>query len=121
LSIRLAEYDWEALGALIDGGEEILVHFGTDWCAPCKRLERVLVGLLEEERLHLKVAKINVEDFPDLASRYSVTKNPTLCYFRQGRLEKSSQGFMTGEEVLDFSNGLERFSSGLGLVGGDAD
>jgi thioredoxin len=106
--VRLKEYNGATLCALLGEADSVLVHFGTDWCAPCKRLERTLLGLLQTGSLGAQVAKVNVEDEPDLAKHYSVTKNPTLCYFFKGELVKTRVGMACEKTVL-------------GMVGGNTD
>lgn len=79
--------------ALQESTAPLLVHFGTDWCAPCKRLERVLSELMADWGDGVRVAKINVEDDPETAKAFQVTRNPTLCLFRDGRLVDRQEGF----------------------------
>ena len=98
--MRIQEYGTSTLPGLLGDTDRVLVHFGTDWCGPCKRLERVLLGLVEKEALGAHLAKVNVEDEPELAQLYSVTKNPTLCYFEHGSLVRSREGFASEEVVL---------------------
>ena len=94
MASRIKEYDPTALAALLQTETPALVQFGTDWCAPCKRQERVLTELSEtwSERIH--IGKVNVEDWPDLAKAHQVTKNPTLCLFISGRIQKRHEGYL---------------------------
>ena len=106
--MRLKECTSQNVEELVSQPGELLLHFGTDWCTPCKRLERVLVELLKEERLGVAVAKVNVEDEPELAGRFGVSKNPTLCLLRNGEVAARREGFADANAVL-------------ALVRGDAD
>ena len=74
---RLKECDPQSLAELLAVPDPLLLHFGTDWCTPCKRLEKVLLSV--HESLPARLAKVNVEDHPEIAQDLSVTKNPTLC------------------------------------------
>lgn len=108
MAMRLRECDSAGLTALLDETTEVLVHFGTDWCGPCRRLERVLCELLEQGLTGLSVVKVNVEDHPELARVHSVGRNPTLCFFSGPTLTARREGFADAAEVLR-------------LVGRDAD
>lgn len=99
---RLKEYDSGGLSQLVESAIKVLVHFGTDWCAPCKRLERVLCEMLDGELGDFTVVKVNVEDYPDAARMHGVTKNPTLCYFVGGTMSGRREGFADANEILRF-------------------
>jgi thioredoxin 1 len=91
---RIREYNAATFEqALSSAQAPFLVHFGTDWCSPCKRLERLLLELLQDWGEAVVVGKVNVEDEPDLASSYAVTRNPTVCLFRDGELIARQEGF----------------------------
>jgi thioredoxin 1 len=95
---RLKECNPGNLESLLAESEPLLLHFGTDWCTPCKRLERVLLGL--NEAIAVRVAKVNVEDHPEIAKQFSVTKNPTLCVVKEGEVAGRHEGFLEAEGVL---------------------
>ena len=97
---RLIECTPSNLTNLLDESDALLLHFGTDWCTPCKRLERVLLEL--SDTLDARVAKVNVEDHPEIAKQFSVTKNPTLCLVKEGDVAARHEGFLEPEGVLAF-------------------
>lgn len=97
---RLKECDPKNLTSLLAEPDPLLLHFGTDWCTPCKRLERVLLGL--DGTLGARVAKVNVEDYPEIAERFSVTKNPTLCLLKEGQVAERHEGYLEPNAVLAF-------------------
>jgi thioredoxin 1 len=101
MQTRLREYTSATLEQALSAAEPpLLVHFGTDWCPPCKKLEKILLELLRDEGDSLRVGKVNVEDQPELARTYSVTRNPTVCVFREGQLVARHEGFTDRPELL---------------------
>ena len=98
---RIREYTQATLPPALAATEcPFFVHFGTDWCTPCKRLERVLGELAVDWGDTVLVGKVNVEDEPELAKSYAITRNPTLCLFRAGQLVVKREGFSDKAELL---------------------
>lgn len=99
---RIKEYDQEELSAQLQAESALLIQFGTDWCAPCKRQERVMLGLADTWRDRLSIGKVNVEDWPQIAEEHQVRKNPTLCLFLSGRLTHRHEGLLDAENLARF-------------------
>ncbi|MEX1007043.1 MAG: thioredoxin [Acidimicrobiia bacterium] len=76
------------------GGSEtpVLVDFWAEWCGPCKMVAPTLVEIAGEQRGKLTVAKLNVDDNPDIARRYEVMSIPTLLVFKDGQPAKRIVG-----------------------------
>lgn len=64
----------------------VLVDFTADWCPPCRILAPHIDALAREREGRLIVAKVNVDDQPDLASRFGILSLPTLLFFREGQV-----------------------------------
>lgn len=62
----------------------VLVDFWADWCGPCKMIAPVLEEVATEQHDRAVVAKVNIDEAPDLAARYGITAIPTLMVFRNG-------------------------------------
>ncbi|MDO4837475.1 MAG: thioredoxin [Clostridia bacterium] len=80
----------------------VLVDFWATWCGPCRMLSPVVEQLAANHADTLTVAKVNVDDCPDLASRYGIMSIPTLLLFKSGQLVDKAVGY----QPLD---GLEAF------------
>jgi len=72
----------EEIGA---ADEPVLVDFWAEWCGPCKMVAPILDEIAEEHAGKLRIAKLNVDDNPEIARRYSVMSIPTLIVFRDGQ------------------------------------
>lgn len=70
----------------------VLVDFWATWCGPCRMLAPVIAQIAEEQAGKIKVCKVDVDEQPELAYRYSISSIPTLKVFKDGQLVKSSVG-----------------------------
>ena len=70
----------------------VLVDFWATWCGPCRMLSPVVDELSEENADKLTVGKVNVDDCPDLASRFGVMSIPTLILFKDGKVVDKTIG-----------------------------
>ncbi len=70
----------------------VLVDFWAEWCGPCKMVAPTLAEIADEQRGKLTVAKLNVDDNPDIARRFEVMSIPTLLVFKDGQPAKRIVG-----------------------------
>lgn len=64
----------------------VVVDFWAEWCGPCKVLSPIVDQLAQEYAGKIKVAKLNVDEYSNLATRYNVMSIPTLKFFKGGKL-----------------------------------
>lgn len=78
----------------------VLVDFWAPWCGPCRMIAPVVEGISEELGEKAVVGKINVDEQPELASRFGVMSIPTLAVFKGGRLAGSLVGVRSKQDIL---------------------
>ena len=82
----------------------VLLDFYADWCGPC-RMVSPLVDEIAEENPQYLVAKINVDEEPELAESFSVTSIPTLVVMKGGKVVAQSSGARPKEQILAMLEG----------------
>jgi thioredoxin 1 len=81
--------------------EAVIVDFWAEWCGPCKMIAPVLDEIAMEQAGKVKVAKLNVDDNPDLARRFDVMSIPTLIVFKDGEAKKRLVGAKGKGQLLE--------------------
>ncbi|MBQ1642695.1 MAG: thioredoxin [Oscillospiraceae bacterium] len=80
----------------------VLVDFWASWCGPCKMLAPILEEVGREKEGSLKIAKINVDDEPELANQFGINSIPSVFLFKNGQVANRAVGLMPKAKVLEF-------------------
>src|SRR6516162_4134734 len=96
-TIEINEGNFEA--EVLRSAQPVLVDFWAEWCGPCKALGPVL-DEIAGERAGVKVAKVNVDDNPELAARFAIRAIPTLLYFAGGEVRDQSLGLVNKKAIV---------------------
>ena len=79
--------------------EPVLVDFWAEWCVPCHMVSPVVEEIGQEKGESLRVAKLNIDENPEVTRRYGVMSIPTLMLFKGGE-EKARMVGAKGKEAL---------------------
>ncbi len=79
----------------------VVVDFWAEWCGPCKMIAPVLEEIAREHGDTLQIAKLNVDENPNVARRYDVMSIPTLLVFRNGEVAKRLVGAKGKAQLLE--------------------
>lgn len=77
----------------------VIVDFWAPWCNPCKALAPILDKVAREYGGKVKVAKVNTDEQPQLAERYSILNIPSLKIFHRGELVDEFTGLTTRQNI----------------------
>lgn len=91
---------------LLESGEAFLVDYWAPWCVYCRRIAPAYEKLAEQYEGKVKIAKINIDENPNLADREHIEVIPTLVLYSGGK----AQGFIVAPES---KAAMEEFIEGL--------
>lgn len=90
---------------VIQNQKPVLVEFWAEWCGPCRAVAPILEQIAAEKSDTISVVKVNIDENPDLANRYSVTSIPNMLIFRDGEEIGEIIGAQPKGVILDFLDG----------------
>ena len=95
LHIDRNNFQSEVLGS----DRPVLLDFWAPWCGPCRMVGPIL-DEIAGERSDIKVAKINVDEQPELAGQFGVMSIPTLVVMKDGRIVQQAVGVRPKAQIL---------------------
>ena len=84
---------------VLNSEKPVLLDFFASWCGPCRMVAPIL-DEIAEEREDIKVCKVDIDEQPELASRFRVMSVPTLMVMKDGKIVEQSIGAKPKHQIL---------------------
>lgn len=95
IAVNKDNFEQEVLNSTIP----VLVDFWAQWCGPCRALNPTIEELASEYEGKIKIAKVNIDENPEISSNYSVMSIPTLLIFNNGEVAEQMVGLVPKEKI----------------------
>lgn len=84
---------------VLNSDRPVLLDFWAPWCGPCRMVGPIL-DEIAGERGGIKVAKVNVDEQPELAGQFGVMSIPTLVVMKDGKVVQQAVGVRPKAQIL---------------------
>lgn len=117
-NVSEADFEYEVLA--YSQQAPVVVDFWAEWCVPCRTLGPLLEHLAQEGQGSFRLAKVNVDDNPNLALRYGIHGIPAVKAFREGKMVAEFAGVQPEPRLREFLRALAPTKSDLALEKGNS-
>jgi putative thioredoxin len=118
INVNKANFEYEVIEYSMD--TPVLVDFWAEWCVPCKTLDPILVDLVTQGDGSFRLARLNVDENPDLTLRFNVTTVPAVKAFREGSIVAEFSGLKPREYIAKFLRLVVPSTADIQLDKGDS-
>jgi thioredoxin 1 len=87
-AVTEATFDAEVLA----NSKPVIVDYWAEWCGPCRQVAPVLEEIASEYGDKIDVVKLNIDENPNVATRYRIMAIPTMSVFQNGEVVKQIVG-----------------------------
>ena len=91
--------DAEFESSVLQSDKPVILDFWAEWCQPCKMLSPTVEAIADEYEEKIKVGKLNVDDNPNIATKYGIRGIPTLLFFKGGEVVQQMVGVKSKAEI----------------------
>lgn len=86
---------------VLQASEPVIVDFWATWCAPCKMIAPIVEEVSKSYSGKCKVAKLNIDDAMEIATKFGVMNIPTIMFFKGGTENGRLVGVVSKDAISD--------------------
>jgi thioredoxin 1 len=77
---------------VLQSDKPVIVDFWAEWCTPCKMIAPVLEEIAEKNADKVTIAKLDIDENPEISAKYQILSIPTMLVFKGGEVIKQVVG-----------------------------
>ncbi len=104
MALEVTDSNFEEL--ILKSDKPALVDFWAEWCGPCRMISPIVSELAEEMEGKAVISKLNVDNNPEICSKYGIRNIPTILFFKNGEVVDKQVGATQKNVLLDKINAL---------------
>ena len=104
MALEVKDSNFEEL--IINSDKPALVDFWAEWCGPCRMISPIVAELAEEMEGKAVICKLNVDENPEVCSKYGIRNIPTILFFKGGEVVDKQVGATQKNVLLEKLNAL---------------
>lgn len=97
--VNLTDQEFDAW--IKEKDQPVLVDFWAEWCQPCRMVSPTVAQIAADYKGRVRVGKINVDDFPELAAQYGVRSIPNIILIKDEKVAAQSVGVKSKKELTE--------------------
>jgi thioredoxin 1 len=98
-AVHLTQENFET--EVMQSDKPVMIDFWASWCGPCQTVAPVIEELAQE-LTDVKIAKVNVDEQPDLATKFRIMSIPTMVLLKNGKVIDTTVGAQSKEDLIRF-------------------
>ena len=84
---------------IVKSAKPVLVDFYADWCIACRLMPPVLKEVKNQYKDKVRIIKVNVDHYPDIAMSYQIQNIPAIVLFQEGKIKWSGIGVQKATDI----------------------
>ena len=104
MALEVKDSNFEEL--ILKSDKPALVDFWAEWCGPCRMITPIVNELHDELEGKAIISKVNVDENPEICSKYGIRNIPTILFIKDGEVVDKQVGATQKNVLLDKINAL---------------